>query len=178
MPVLIRPSKLSRENKKRYPNSNNAVIIIVYSESHFDAFYNKHCGRADTVSPEYTLLVINGVMCPRKKDIKRDFEKIITRPDFQINEGTIFVRLPEQYKARIYSGTEDIFLDKTAGKGNFRIRDCKKIVSPADYRRLIKTGEITKEDIITINAIKEDANREDITIKFVLFIGHIDIVKI
>lgn len=177
MPVLIRTSRLSKEDKKKYPNSNGAIIIIIYSESHFEGFYNKHCGRADTESLEYTTLVVNEIECPRKTDLRRDFEKLFVSEKFPICEGTILVRLPPQYKARIYSGTEDIFLDETAGKGNFKIRNCKKLTSPIDYVRLIEAGEITQKEANTVNSIKEWANHENIAVKFVLFIGHINVIK-
>jgi len=169
MPTLIRQTKPKK-----------TIILIVYSELHFQAFYQKHCGRGDTLSPEYTVIVIGEEDHPRKKHIRRAFEEKNTGRNFllQENQHELFLLLPPPFMARKYNGLTDEWIDKKPGEGTFRINGCKKLKHRKDIDYLLRSGELNQKDIYGIDSIKEYAKNNNLTIKFIWYIGHIDVVKL
>ena len=167
MPVLIRESK---------PVNN--IIILVYSETYFQSFFEKHCQRADTESSEYTVVVVDEDEHPGETGIRTIFEEIIVSKRFELRQGTIFVRLPLPYMAREYDGVEDKWLDDKPGVGDFRVRDCQRLERQEDYDVLLKTKGITHEDISAVQAIKERAKRDNLLVRSVWYLGHLDVVKV
>ena len=177
MPILPRPSKLSYPEKNQYHGAQGAIIIIVYSEQHFRGFFDKHCGKADSEDPEYTVVVLGEEDCPSEDTVRQVFEKLVTGKYFEFDRKTVFLPLPHPYKARNYNGIEDQWLDEKPGEGNLRIEGCHKLVSRQDYARLLQTRELTPTDIGAIDAIKEKAKMENLIVKFTFYLGHIDVIK-
>ncbi len=172
MSILLRPVKLNKDEKKKYPGFNG-IIIIVYSDVYFDLFYTRHCAKKHEIL-EFTVIVVGEKATPVKENIKEELKRIMTK-ELKLKKGTLFAELSAPYFARIWSLRKNWFIDEVPDAAVLRFENCDE-VSYADLETLRNQGAIIQADIDAVRDMRSNAEKNKLLIK-VWFIGHTDVIK-
>lgn len=183
------------ENKKEQlkgegkAEEKRTVGIVIYSESDFDAFYNKHCLRIPNDNNPFTVMVVNDVNVPQKQEVRALMEEVLRRNRLKlkkgwlsktgtITEGIGYWELNPAHKVRTFFNNS--FVDAPR-RGSFRFRDVQTIF-PRQLADIFSEGHIPKLELENLKSIwkfavdPSTAYMCEYAVLYIWIIGHTDII--
>ena len=164
-----------------------AVGIVIYSEQDFDAFYNKHCVRIPNDNNPFTILVIDKVNVPSRREVRALLEEALKRKNTKFEKSWIsssgkIVASIEQSgwfstpRNAIRTFLQGRFFDEPR-KGSFRCRDVHAIF-PSQLEDIYNDGHIPQLELQNLEGILDFARAKmcEYAIAYVWIIGHIDVI--
>lgn len=158
------------------------VIIIIYPEYDFEAFYRKHCLRIPNDNKSFTVLVEEDIKIPNKNAVRKLVEEVLLSKDTEFSEKTVFVEiqpkllLPTKYKVRTFFNND--FQDESRN-GLFRFRDINYDIKQKEIMQFNNSGLLSNKEYNNIKKIWESSFVLDCdyAIKYILLIGHLDVIQ-
>ena len=87
--ILYDEEKIKQLKVQGKTVERKTVGIIIYSESDFDAFYNKHCKRMPNDNNPFTVMVVDDVNIPSKEEVKAILEEVLRERSCKLKKGLV-----------------------------------------------------------------------------------------
>ena len=185
--IIYNDKKLEQLRLEGKTMERKAVGVVIYSESDFDAFYDKHCARAPNDNNPFTVLVTDGTSIPTRQETRTLFEETLKRgttrfeKDWLSHNGKIITRVEHaglfskpRHAVRTYF--QGSFQDEPR-QGNFRCRDVREIF-PRQLMDIFAGGHISQLELQNLQNIWKFAfsPRCEYAISYIWAIGHTDAI--